>query len=174
MAGRRIINDAKLTELYRQGMPLKEIGKELGVSHVAIHKRAKRLNLSRLPEAFKPLTEKERQFCLTVAGGQSRINAVMATYDVVNRNSAKALQHTLMKNPEIRLAIDELMEQKGIGRDFRITKLGEHIQSPDPVVSLKALDMACKIADDAGERTKGTIEGLSFTKFDVSLLDYDE
>jgi hypothetical protein len=173
---RRLIDDANLIEKYKQGKSLKEIGKENNppVSHIAVFNRAKSLGLSRLPKSVESLTEKERNFCLAVVGGKSRINAVMETYDVTSRGSAKALQQTLMKNPAIKASISDLMEARGIGKVFRVEKLAEHLNSRDEMISLKSLDMACKLADDAGERTKGTPEGLSFTKFDINLLKTDD
>lgn len=150
----KVIDDTKLTELYQQNRTLKSIGDELGVSHVAVHKRIKRLRLSKLPKSLEKLTDKEKGFCMAVVGGQSRISAVMQTYDVTSRESAKAIQKTLMKNPEIRACIEDMMEMKGIGRDFRLTKLSEHMNHPDPVISLKSLDMAFKLSGDAEESKK--------------------
>lgn len=144
----RLIDDDKMISLYKQGKSLKVIGKELNVSSVAIHKRIKRLNLKHLPESLDKLTHKEKSFALAVASGQSGTSAVMQTYDVSSRESAKALQTTLMKNPEVRQAVDDLMEMKGIGREYRIEKLKYHLEHPDPVISLKSLDMACKLGDD--------------------------
>ncbi len=148
MARRRIIDDSKLTELFRQGKSLQDIGLALGVSKVAVHKRLKKLSLSRMPESLEKLTPKQKNFCLAVASGQSRTAAVMQVYDVTSRESAKALQTDLMRNPVIKTAIDDLMEMKGIGRDYRIEKLREHLEHLDPVVSLKSLDMAFKLGDD--------------------------
>lgn len=152
MARPRILNDDAVIELFKQGLSLAEIGRQLNVSSVAIHKKVKRLGLTRLPESLSKLTGKKQDFVLAVASGQSRINAAMSSFDVTTRDSAKALQQTLMKDPGVKLAISELMEVKGIGRDFRVEKLRQHIDNPDPIVSLKSLDMAMKAADDSGER----------------------
>jgi len=170
MAGRRLINAERLTEHYRQGKSLREIAEVENVSVTAVHKKIKRLGLSRLPKSMENLTEKERAFCLTVAQGQSKTNACMAVYDVANRNSAKALGNSLMKNPEIKASINDLMEARGIGKVFRVEKLAEHMQSRDEMIALKALDMGMKIADDSGERTKGTPEGWMSEKFDINLV----
>lgn len=153
---RRLIDDSKLKELLRQGMTLKEMAKVLNVSHVAVHKRIKKIGLMELPESVKTLTDKERNFCLAVVSGQSRTSAVMQTYDVSSRESAKALQNSLMKNPEIKVAIDDLMELKGIGREYRIERLAEHMRSPDPVISLKSLDMGFKLSGDELEAKRDT------------------
>ncbi len=164
---KKIIDDEKLKTLLKEDKSYKKIGVELGVSAVAVFKRVKKLGLTSLPSSAKGLTEKERKFCIAVASGRSRINAVMQTYDVSSRESAKALQRTLMKDPEIRTAIDDLMEIKGIGRDFRIEKLGEHMKNADPVISLKALDMGFKLADDAGE-SKRQLSDKSHHGFDLN------
>lgn len=163
----RKINDKELLEFLREGKKnQKEIAEHLGVSPVAIHKRIKRLNALQLPKSLENLTEKEKNFAIAVASGQSRTNAVMQSYDVTSRESAKALQQTLMKNPEIRTAIDDLMELKGIGREYRVEKLKQHLENPDPVVSLKSLDMAFKIAGDeeASKRQMQEKPALSFTQ----------
>jgi hypothetical protein len=168
MARRRLIDDAKMTELFRQGKTLKQIGEALGVSHVAIFKRIKRLGLQELPKSLEVLTDKEKGFCLAVAGGQSRISAVMQTYDVTTRKSAKTLQNTLMEKPEIRTAIDDLMEMKGTGREFRVDKLGQHMNNPDPVISLKALDMGFKLSGDEQEAKRYPTTGRSYIEIDIS------
>ena len=50
-----------------------------------------------------------------------------------------------------------------------------NIDKLDEMISLKSFDMACKLADDTNERTpKGVPDTLSFTNFDVSLLDTDD
>ncbi len=94
----------------------------------------------------------------------------MEAYDVSSRESAKALQNTLMDNPKITTALDDLMEQKGIGKTFRIEKLGEHMKSPDPVVSLKALDMGFKLSGDDQEAKRQEPEKYSFFKLPDELM----
>lgn len=95
----RKIDDNELIELWKQGKNQKQIAKVLGVSNVAIHKRLKKLLplIMPLPESVKKLTPKEQKFCHLVAQGESRTNAVMQTYEVSSRRSAKALQNELMK-----------------------------------------------------------------------------
>lgn len=171
--GRKIINDDKLKDLLKQGKSYRKIGKELGVSAVAICNRIKRLGLLALPKSLENLTHKEQKFALAMAEGKSRISAVMETYDVTSRESAKALQNTLMKNPEIRIAIDDLMEIKGIGRGFRIDKLGEHMKSHDPVISLKALDMGFKLSGDEAEGKRDIKKDANLDFIDVDPIVFE-
>ena len=141
----RRIDDEKLTELLKQGKSYREIGEEFGVSAPAICKRVKRLGLLNMPESMGSLTDKEKQFCLAVSSGQSRISAAMQAYDVASRESAKALQNTLMKNPEIQTAIADLMERYGLSRSYRLKKLKQHVDNRDPLISLRALDQSWRL-----------------------------
>ena len=50
-----------------------------------------------------------------------------------------------MDKEEIRLAIDELMEQAGMGRRYRVQRLKACVDHPDPNVTLKALDQSWKL-----------------------------
>ncbi len=75
-----------------------------------------------------------------------------------------------MRDPEVQVAVDELMERGGIGRAFRIQKLGDHMQNPDPVVSLKALDMGFKLAGDDQEAKRQEPGKSSFFKFPDDML----
>lgn len=172
MARPRIVNDEQLIKLFKQGETLAEIGRQLNVSSVAIHKKVKRLGLTRLPESMAKLTGKRQAFVLAVASGQSRINAAMSSFDVTSKASAKALQQELMKDPGVKLAIDDLMELKGIGRDYRIDKLKQHIDHHDPVISLKSLDMAMKAADDSGERRNRLPNDIKILFKDADLAEY--
>lgn len=69
----------------------------------------------------------------------------MEAFDVTSRQSAKALQNALMQKDDIQIAIKDLMQVYGLTRGYRIHKLRDHVDSPDPVVSLKALDLSWKL-----------------------------
>jgi hypothetical protein len=78
----------------------------------------------------------------------------------------------LLDKPEIQTAINELLEMKGYGREFRVEKLGQHMSSPDPVVSLKALDLGFKLSDDypAQRNINSNVTGINFTIYDLETL----
>ncbi len=142
---RKLIDD-ELLSLYKQGMLQKDIAKHFNVSPVAVCKRLKRLLPA--PEAILSkhnLTEKERGFVIEKVKGKNNMQAVMNSYEVTSKESAKAMGTKLMDNPEIRQAIDELMEASGLSRSYRVQKLKEHVDNRDPGVSLKALDMSFKL-----------------------------
>jgi len=158
-----------LLEMIGEGKEQKEIAQFFGVSPAAVCKRLKRLTAPQ-PEPLKvdSLTPKERAFCLEVASGKSQTQSALTAYDVSSRDSAKALGHTLMKNGDIMEAITELMEMEGLGKRYRVKKLKSHVENADPVVSLRALDMSFKLADDFPAKKNVNINAnLDFLPFDL-------
>jgi hypothetical protein len=95
----------------------------------------------------------------------SKTEACSQAYEVGSRDSAKALGHTLSKNPEICTALADLMEHHGLGRSRRVEKLAQHIENLDPTVSLKALDTSFKID---GYQTKNDVAVVSIKLVDLS------
>jgi hypothetical protein len=139
----RKVSDEQILNLHEQGLNQSQIGEALGVSNVAIHKRLKRILVM---ANLEKLTPKEQKFCLAVSEGKSRTQAVMEVYDVSSRDSAKALQNTLMSKPEIVESISSLMDAHGLTRSHRIKILKKHVDNEtDPNVSIRALDMTFKL-----------------------------
>lgn len=161
------IDDDKLLEMLQQGMQQKEIAQIMEVSAPAICQRLKRLLPP--PDSLKKLTEKERRFVLEkVKGKKTNTEAALLSYEVGSRESAKVIGSQLMDKPEIRKAIDDLMELKGYGREFRVEKLGQHMNNRDPNVSLKALDIGFKLANDyPPQRSINLNANLDITPVDV-------
>lgn len=147
MAHKRKINDRELLELEKAGTPRKDIAAHFGCSESAICKRLSKLNPPMLePLKFDSLTSKEQRFVRAIVSGDSMTNAALCAYDVTSRDSAKALGHTLMKNQDIREAIQEIRDRE-IPIAHLFSKLRNHIDGPDPGVSLKAVDMGLKLHD---------------------------
>jgi hypothetical protein len=141
------INDNELLSLFRNAENKRGIQKKLAdhfkVSPVAIHKRLKRILPK--PQSLDKLTVKEQKFVVAVAEGKSKTQAAMDSFDVSSRESAKALQNTLLQKDDIQFAINELMDIYGLTRGYRINKLKSHVDHVDPGISLKALDQSWKL-----------------------------
>ena len=165
----RIFSTEALMALLDQGLTQKEASEQLGVSPAAVSKRMKRLP----PPSLTKLTSKERKFVECRAKGVSQTESACQAYEVSSRQSAKALGHTLSKNPNISTALADLMEYKGIGRERRVEKLAEHIENQDPTVSLRALDAAFKID---GYQTKNDAQEVTIKLVDLShfKMHYDD
>ncbi len=152
MKNHKRIDINRLIELIKQGKTQKEAAEILGVSPSAVCQRLKRIMI--IPESMEKLTPKEQKFCLEKAKGKSNIQAVMDSYDVTSRNSAKVIANRLVRKPEVQQAIADLMAQEGIDRRYRVRKLAEHINNSDPMVSLKALDQSWKLDGSYHEASK--------------------
>jgi len=139
----RKTDDETILKMLKEGKPQKEIAEHFGVSPAAICKRVKRLLPP--PKSLECLTEKEQKFCIEVAKGKTQTQAVMNSYEVTSRKSAKVMGSQLMDKPEIQMAINELMDYHGLTKSYRILRLKNHVDSRDPHVSLKGLDMSFKL-----------------------------
>ena len=139
---RRKTDDKILLQMLEEGHSQKEIAIHFGVSPAAICKRVARL--SAYPKTLRELTPKEQRFAVSVAEGKSQTQSAIDAYDVSSMGSAKSLGSQLMKKPRVNAAISELMEYHGMGRSYRVQKLKEHLDSPDPVISLKSLEISYK------------------------------
>jgi len=142
---RRKIDDIVLLEMLKQGKLQKEIAEHFGVSPVAICKRLKRL----LPQPESvldkySLTDQQKQFVIEKAKGKTNIQAVMASYEVSSRVSAKVIGSQLMNMPKVKMSLSELHEIH-LPQDYKIMRLRTHADNVDPMVSLKALDLSWKL-----------------------------
>jgi len=140
---RRQTNDNVILEMLKKGCTQREIAQHFGVSDNAISKRVKRILPP--PESLQRLTDKERKFALEVAGGATQTQAAMNAFDVTSRDSAKVMGSQLMNKPDIKIAVNEIMQQEGLTRRYRVRKLKGHVDHTDPNVSLKALDQSWKL-----------------------------
>ena len=139
---RRKINSGTLLKMLEDGHTQKECAVHFDVSPAAICKHVKRL--SAYPKTLKDLSPKEVRFAVSVAKGKSQTQSAIDAYEVSSMGSAKSLGSQLMKKPRVNAAISELMEYHGMGRSYRVQKLKEHLDSPDPVISLKSLEISYK------------------------------
>lgn len=139
------IDDNRLLEMLKEGKMQKEIAEHFGCSPVAVCKRLKRL----LPPPESVLdkygfTEQQKKFILEKAKGKTNTQAVIASYEVSSMQSAKVVGSQLMDKPEIKMALNELMEFH-LPQYYRIRKLRAHVDNQDPVISIKALDLSWKL-----------------------------
>lgn len=143
----RKINDQELIDLFNAGASGRELAAHFGCSPAAISKRIKRIQPG-VPRAIDQLTEKQAAAVVRIAKGESPTNAVDQVYDTTSRASSKEIARKLMGLPQVQLALEEEMNRAGLTRTYRCAKLAEHVDAADPGVSLKALDMSFRLADE--------------------------
>jgi transposase len=166
--GMRRTNDEEILRMLREGKQQKEIANHFGVTPSYICKRVRLLLPQDEPESFRNLTDKEKRFVLEKARGKTNLDAAMKSYDVTSRESAKVLGSNLMDKEEIRLAIDELMEQAGMGRRYRVQRLKTCVDHPDPNVTLKALDQSWRLD---GSYAPEKVDMFSQSQNVIAILD---
>lgn len=152
--------DEDMIKLLREGMNKTEIAKVLGCTRQAIHKRIDLLGLKVIPpnkhitpeeilgESADKLTLQERNFAMDVATGSKPSVAARKNFPDLAPRTQQMKSSTLMRRPDVKEAIDTIMERAGMGRVKRVEKLVEHIRSKKEETSLKALDMSFKLTDE--------------------------
>lgn len=145
---RRKVNDSVLSQMLSEGKTQAEIAAYFKVSRAAICKKLKRLQSLNPPESFRQLTQKEQSFALALAQGKSQTKAALDAFECSSLKSAKALGSEVANRGDVRQAVNDLLEAKGLGREYRFQKLKSFVEHSDVGVGLAALREACKIGDD--------------------------
>ena len=148
MKQRKINNDV-LQQMLSEGKTQRECAAFFGVSDAAISKVVKRWEEEKLagqmPESLKKLTPKQQKFVLALAGGKSRTAAAMEAYEAGTLGSAKAMGQKLMHEPDVALAISDLMAQEGLSRRARIKRLSDIVNAKDLAIASRGLDLSFKL-----------------------------
>jgi phage terminase small subunit len=141
----RKIIDTELIELLDQGMTQKEAAQHFNCSEPAISKRLSKLR-SRVPQAFeKLLTKKQKNFALALAEGQSKTQAAALAYDTTTIDSARTIGKRLSVDSDIKIAVAEILQRNGLTKQYRVNRLRELVDSLDPSVVLRALEITFKL-----------------------------
>lgn len=144
----RKVNDSELMQMIESGKPQKECAEHFGVSPSAINQRIKRLKAYEPPESFMRLTDKQQKFVLAKLDKKTNLVAVQSAYDVTSKESAKSLATQLMQDPDVRVAMRDLMAQEGIPLRVCIRRLRDMIECTDLSIAGKGLDMRFKLTGD--------------------------
>jgi len=141
IAGMRLIERGEVPDQ-------EHLAKELGISAPGLCQRIKRLKRFQPPESFARLTPQQREFCLNRAEGMTSKAAAERAYGCSSPGSAKSIGSKLLRDPDIGMAIADLMHTAGIGRRRRIERLRYVIEQDDPSVVVRGLDLAARMAGD--------------------------
>ena len=140
----RKIIDTELLELLDQGMSQKEAAQHFNCSEPAISRRLKKIR-PRVPQALEKLTKKQKNFALALAEGQSKTQAATIAYDVSTIDSARTIGKTLSADSDIQTAVSEILQRNGLTKQYRVNRLRELVDSLDPSVVLRALEITFKL-----------------------------
>lgn len=136
----------EVLEMHQAGKTLTEIAEHFRCSVPNICRMLKRLAPPPpMPESFTDLTEKEQQFVLARVSGKTQTESALQSHDCQDRVSAKSIGWQLSNKPEIEKAIQDILQEEGLTKRYRIKKLKGHVDHKNPDVSLKALDMTWRL-----------------------------
>jgi hypothetical protein len=139
------INYNELQEMLKDGQSQADCARHFQVSEPAICKAVKRMKALEIPASMEKLTEKERVFVLNLAEGKTATDSALAAYDCGSRDVAKTLGCRMAKDPDVELALSDLMAQEAIPRRRRIRRLRDLIESKDLSAVSRGLDMSWKL-----------------------------
>lgn len=165
------INNDELKQMLENGISQKDCAEHFNVSPAAICQKLKKINACNLPESFRKLTTKERDFVLAKVDGHTNKEAAKLAYDVTTDASAKSFATVLMRDPDINAAIHDLMHTEGIGKRRRIQRLRDMIECNDMSAVGKGLDMSFKLAGDYSPQQVEVISEQEIRMMIASLPD---
>jgi predicted transcriptional regulator len=163
------IDDNEMNQMLENGMMQRDIARHFGVTEQAVSKRLKQLKAYQEPESFSKLTQKQKMFVLAKAEGKNNTDAAMAAFECKDRASGKALGHKHMKDPDVAVAIQDLLHQEGVGRRKRVQRLKDMILCPDLTVVGRGLEMANRMAGEYTEKHEFAINEAHILKLILAL-----
>ena len=170
----KIVETDTLLALADQGLGVREIARQTGISPAAVSKRLQRLRQSEPPESFSRLTPKQQRFVEELAAGKTQTDAAMIAFDCTSRTSAKALGCTLMKEEEINISLADLMASEGIPRRKRVQRLAQFIEGKDTAAAVRSLELSFKLDGSMTERIEVGVDSNLIRQLISSLPDKAE
>lgn len=142
----RKTDDSIILKMLEEGHTQKAVAQFFKVSPAAISKRVKRINaVLRVEKSLEGLTDKQKNFVIAVANGESATNAALSSFDCKGRDSAKTVGKELVRRDDVNTAISVLLAEEGLTRRYRVQKLKGHVNNVDPGISLRALDQTWRL-----------------------------
>ena len=139
------INYDELQEMLKGGQSQADCARHFQVSEAAICKAVKRLKAAEIPASMERLTKKERVFVLNLADGKNATESAFVAYDCASRDVAKTMGCRMTKDPDVELALADIMAQEAIPRRRRVQRLRDLIESHDLSAVSRGLDMSWKL-----------------------------
>ena len=139
------INFNELQEMLRDGRTQADCARHFQVSGAAVCKAVKRLNAAEIPASMEKLTDKERVFVLNLAEGKNATESALIAYDCTSRDVAKTLGCRMAKDPDVTLALSDIMAQEAIPLRRRIQRLKDLIESKDLSAVSRGLDQSWRL-----------------------------
>jgi hypothetical protein len=163
----------RIIELHHQGVPQHEIARIVDRSRAYVNKVIKgSLAEPEPPLLIDGMTKEDARFCAEWFATENATEAYSRSHIVASRDVAKTMGSRTLKRPDIRAALQEIMD-KEIPVSKLLKKLGQHVDSRDSAVSLKAVDMGLKLHDVyPGEKRRNINLNMEWKFSPVNLSEY--
>lgn len=158
---RKIENDAELLQLSEQGMTGKAIAEMMGCSPAAVSKRLSRLRKQAPPDSLTRLSEKQQKFAVALAQGKTKTQAAMESFETASRDSAKSIGCKLASDPDIHLAVTDLLAQVGLTKRRRAERLADMVESADLGIVGRGLELTYKLDRSLVEQVEHRLDEAS-------------
>jgi len=161
----------EVLRLHEEGKSLGQIAARFKCSKANICRMVKRLRPDPpkpMPESFERLTEKQQNFVLAKASGKSATQAAAESFDCIDRGTAKQIGFQLMHMQDIDKAIQDILQEEGLTKRYRVRKLKSHVDHKNPDISLKALDQSWKL-DGSYAAEKHVVATVNYSDLCKSL-----
>jgi hypothetical protein len=139
------IHYEELQTMLNNGQSQAECSRHFQVSEAAISKAVKRLKSAEIPASMEKLSTKGRTFVLNLAEGKNATEAALVSYDCKNRDVARTIGCRMAKEPDIELALADLLAQEGLPKRQRIRHLKRLIESNDLSAVSRGLETSFKL-----------------------------
>jgi len=169
---KRKTNTREVFELHDKGWTLGKIAAHFKCSKPNICRMLKRVYPDPEPEYLQKLTERQRNFVRAKISGKSNTQAAMETCDVKDRSVARVVGFDLAHHPDVDKAIQEILQEEGLTKRYRVRRLKSHVDHRSPDISLKALDQSWKL--DGAYLEKHLVATVNFGDLFKSFEDVKE
>lgn len=139
------INYDELQAKLKNGQSQADCSRHFQVSEAAISKAVKRLKSAEIPPSMEKLSTKARTFVLNLAEGKNATESALVAYDCKTRDVARTIGCRMAKEPDIELALADLLAQEGLPKRQRIRHLKRLIESNDLSAVSRGLDTSFRL-----------------------------
>jgi len=139
---------SELLKMLVEGKSGVEMAAYFQVSPAAVCKAIAKHKPVVLPESFDKLAEGKKRYVIA-RQTMSKTDAAQQAYSC-ERTSARTLGAKLDRDPDVSVALADLLHQSGAGRRVRMQRLSDVIFSPNLSEASRGIELAAKICGDMG------------------------
>lgn len=163
---------SEMLEMIEEGRTGVEMAAHFQVSPAAVCKAIAKHKPVTMPESFERLPEGKKRY-VVARQTMSKTDAAQQAYSC-ERTSARTLGAKLDRDPDVNVAMADLLHQSGAGRRVRMQRLTDVIFSPNLSEAARGIELASKICGDMGPEVEVNISAEQIRSLIQMLPDHIE